>query len=94
MNVEVNLYSTKQFEIYKFLTKFYNKDITSKKDVLKWAKKFDNPVEIADIVGVFIDNKDKFEINMWISLDKGIFINVTKNNVDSIIKYLYERFPY
>ena len=94
MNVEVNLYSPKSTEIYKFLSEFYNKNNISKKSCVKWAKKFDNPIEIADIIGVFIDNKEKFEINMWISLDEGTFINVTENNVNQIIKYLYERFPY
>ena len=94
MNVEVNLYSTKQGEIYKFLTQFYDKEKIIRKNTLKWAKQFDNPIEIADIIGVFIDNKEKFQINMWISLDKGAFVNVTEDNINSIIKYLYERFPY
>ena len=31
---------------------------------------------------------------MWISMDEGLFINVTDSNADSIIKYLYERYPY
>lgn len=94
MNVEVNLYSTKSTEIYRFLNKFHNKEKTTNTNIKKWEKKFENPIEIADIIGVFIDNREKFEINMWISLDKGTFINVTENNADSIIKYLYERFPY
>lgn len=94
MNVTVNLYSTKTNEIYRFLTEFYNKEKITNVNTKKWEKIFSNPIEIADIIGVFIDNKEKFQINMWISLDEGTFINVTENNVDSIIKYLYERFPY
>jgi len=31
---------------------------------------------------------------MWVSLDKGVYINVTTDNADSLIKYLYERYPY
>lgn len=89
----VNLYSDKEQEIEKFLNKFYNKTVEME-DSLKWEKKYDNPIEIADIIGAFIDNNDKYKINMWISLDEGTFINVTDNNVDSIIKYLYERYPY
>lgn len=94
MKVEVNLYSDKSGEIFRFLKEFYNKEKVIQKNTIKWVKKFDNPIEIADIIGVFIDNKDKFQINMWISLDEGTFINVTEYNIDSIIKYLYERFPY
>ena len=41
-----------------------------------------------------MDNKDDFKINMWVSLDKDVLINVSENNVDELIRYLYERFPY
>lgn len=89
----VDLYSEKNNEINKFLSIFYNCNLDLY-NTLKWEKEFDNPVEMAEIIGAFIDNKDKYNINMWISLDKGLFINVTEHNVDAIIKYLYERFPY
>ena len=89
----VNLYSDKKGEISRFLTNFYKYDISLKND-LKWEKNFENPVEMADIMGTFIDNKDLYRINMWISLDEGAFINVTENNVDNLIRYLYERYPY
>ena len=46
-----------------------------------------------ELVSCFIDNKEKFKINIWISLDNGVFINVTDDNLDSIVKYIYERFP-
>ncbi|MCI8291757.1 MAG: hypothetical protein HFJ25_05905, partial [Clostridia bacterium] len=72
---------------------FYHKNVLLKND-LKWEKFFENPIEMADIVGTFIDNKDLYKINMWISLDEDAFINVTENNVDKLIRYLYERYPY
>ena len=93
MNTQISLYSTKSGEIAKFLEKFYNKKIESSVD-LKWNKDFNNPVEMAEIIGVFIDNQEEYGINMWVSLDKDIFINVTRDNADSLIRYLYERFPY
>lgn len=93
MGTIVNLYSEKKGEISKFLHNFYNKNIHLKND-LKWEKIFENPIEMADIVGTFVDNKDLYKINMWISLDEDAFINVTENNVDKLIRYLYERYPY
>lgn len=93
MSTIVNLYSEKKNEIKKFLDRYYNKHIKISND-LKWEKTFDNPIEIADIIGTFIDNNDKFNINMWISLDKNFFLNVTDNNADKIIRYLFERYPY
>ena len=61
---------------------------------LKWEKKYSNSIEIADIIGTFIDNNDKYHMNMWICLDEGAFLNVTNDNADAIIRYLYERYPY
>lgn len=89
----VNLYSKENGEIKRFLSKFYNKEIKLEND-LKWENKYENSIEIADIIGTFIDNNDKYKINMWISLDEGAFLNVSNDNADSIIRYLYERFPY
>lgn len=93
MNTTVNLYSQKSGEISRFLHTFYNNDISIDND-LKWENSYSNPIEISDIIGVFIDNNDKYDINMWISLDDNVFINVTSSNSDKIIRYLFERYPY
>lgn len=93
MKVSVFLFSNKTDELNKFLSMFYNSQFDLKKS-LKWQKEYDNPIEISDIIGVYTDNIDNFKITMWISLDKNIYINITENNSNRIIKYLYERFPY
>ena len=89
----INLYSTKEGEIKKFLTSFYNKKIELENN-LKYNIYFVNPIEMTDMIGTFIENNEKYQINMWISFDKHIYINVTEYNVDKIIRYIYERFPY
>lgn len=89
----VNLYSEIKGELNNFLSRFYNTNLDIVDD-LKWEKKYANPIELAEIVGVFIDNFDEFNIKMWISLDKDVFININEKNGNSIIRYLYERFPY
>lgn len=93
MEVVIDLYSNKKDEIKNFLDKFFNSNINVDKN-LEYEIKFENPVESANLIGTFIDNNDKYEINMWVSLDKGFFINVTDFNADKIIRYLYERYPY
>lgn len=95
VSVIVSLYSKKENEISNFLNKFNGLILEDNNSSLtEWKKEFANPIEIADIIGVFIDNNDKYDINMWISLDTGFFINVTNNNADQIIRYLFERYPY
>ena len=91
MNAIVKLYSTKSGEILKFLQHFC-KDINFIDDDLLWQKNYENPIEIADIISALLEND--YDINMWISLDKGVFINVTEHNADDIIRYLFERYPY
>ncbi len=91
--VSVNLISENSYELEKFLSSFYNSSFDIN-DNLNWEHKYSNPVELAEIIGAYIDNLDNFNIVMWISLDKGVYINVTTDNADSLIKYLYERYPY
>ena len=89
----IKLYSPKNGEINRFLSSFFNKKIELPNN-LKYNISFDNPVEMADLIGTYIENADKYKINMWISLDKGVYINVTQYNADKLIRYIYERFPY
>ena len=94
MKVLVNLYSSKSGEIRRFLTSYYSNDDFSLPNEFKWEHSYENPIEISDIIGTFIDNEDQFDINMWICLDENILINVTPSNSDKIIRYLFERYPY
>lgn len=93
MQAIVNLYSNQKGELNNFLSRFYNTDLEIY-DSFSWQKKYANPLELAEIIGIFIDNLDNYNITMWISLDKDVFISISENNADDIIKYLYERYPY
>lgn len=93
MNASVNLFSEKKGELNRFLSNFYNTNLNIENN-LNWEKKYANPIELAEIIGIFIDNIENYFISMWISLDKNTYIKVTDVNADIIIKYLYERYPY
>ncbi|MBR6034037.1 MAG: hypothetical protein IKP28_04825 [Clostridia bacterium] len=92
MEATISIYSMKKEEIEKFLSSFCNRKIEISKN--EWQCKYENPVEMAEIIGVFIDNKEKFKMNMWVCIDQDFSINITDANANKIIKYLYERFPY
>ena len=93
MFATVNLYSTKKGELNDFLSRFYNTDLEIYNN-LNWKKKYTNPIELAEIIGVYIDNSDLYNLKMFICIDKNLFITITEDNANDIIKYLYERFPY
>ena len=97
MELVVKLYSNTENEIKRFLKSFFSKRETNIgvfKKTLEWQKKYQNPLDLVDIIGTFIENNDKYKINMWISLDEDVFINVTDTNADSLIRYIYERYPW
>lgn len=81
-------------EISRFLEHFEEKSPSNIEDDLLWQKEYENPVEIADIISALIENQEDYKINIWVSLDKDMLINVTHNNADDVIRYLYERYPY
>ena len=93
MFATVNLYSTKKGELNDFLSRFYNTDLEIYNN-LNWKKKYTNPIELAEIIGVYIDNSDLYNLKMLICIDKNLFITITEDNANDIIKYLYQRFPY
>ena len=92
MKASINLFSEKTDEIKKFLELYYSKKIILSNN-LNYKEDFDNPIDMIEIMSCFIDNNNKFNINLWVSIDKNVYICVTDSNLDSLIKYLYERYP-
>lgn len=93
MAAKVILFSYESDEINNFLNKFYSSNVVVK-NASSWRKDFSNPIEISEIIAAFVDNIHSFGISMWISLDENAFIRISPSNADSIIKYLFERYPY
>ena len=94
MEGKIKLYSNEEGYIANFLESFYQQSI-SLPHPLEWEKSFSNPIQLADMIGVFIEN-DGFSssISMWVSIDEGLFIHISEDNADDFIRYLYERYPY
>lgn len=93
MKTTINFYSEKNGEIKKFLEQYYSKNLNLK-DNLICKIEYDNPVEMIDIISCFIDNNQKYQINLWICLDTDVYICVSDQNINNLIKYIYERYPY
>ena len=93
MIAKIKIQSTELGQIDKFLQEFYNTNLNIKEKKY-WEKEYKNPVELSDIISAYIDNSENFNIKLWICLDKNVFINVTEENANEIIRYLFERYPY
>lgn len=93
MKTTINFYSETTGEIKKFLEQYYSKNLNIDNDLI-FQKEYDNPIDMIDIISCFVDNNNKFKMTLWISLDKDVYISVTDNNINNLIKYIYERYPY
>lgn len=94
MEGKIKLYSNEEGCIAHFLKSFYQQSILLPHS-LEWEKSFPDPVQLADMIGVFIENDNFFStISMWVSIDEGLFIHISEDNADDFIRYLYERYPY
>lgn len=93
MRTTINFYSETDGEIKKFLEQYYSKNLELENN-LTYQKEYENPIDMIDIISCFVDNNNKFKMTLWISLDKDVYICVTDNNIDNLIKYIYERYPY
>ena len=60
---------------------------------INWHKSYKNPVEMTDLIGVFIDNHENFKISLWVCLDHDVYIRVSDKNADKLIRYIYQRYP-
>ena len=89
----ISLYSNTVGEIEKFL-KLYSSIDFNLENKQNFKQEFQNPIDMIDFMSCFIDNNNKFKISMWISIDKDIYIKINEYNLNTIIKYIYERYPW
>ena len=96
MIAKVFLFSSNHENINTFLNKFYNSSSLKNFNISNsaWSKNFNNPLDISELAAAYADNFHSNNLNMWISLDFGLFIKVSPSNVNDIFKYLFERYPY
>ena len=92
MNYNLNIFSEEETNLQEFLTKFYNEKIKLENN--KFEKEFGNPIDMIELISTLVDNNEKYPAGIWISIDKDIFVNVSEINLDKIIRYLFERYPY
>ena len=84
MLANVQIQSKKKGELNKFLSRFFENNLNINYQY-HWKKEYDNPIEIAELVGVYADNLDKFQISMWINLDLNVYNKIFIRKI-SILK--------
>ena len=88
----INIFSDHRGEINRFLTNYYNTNLEIE-DKLKWQKTYKNPIEMTDLIGVYVENLEAYKLNFWVCLDIDVYIRVSNKNADKLIRYIYQRYP-
>lgn len=98
MKYIAKLYSSKPNEISNYLNRFFQAleipKTLKKPDLFEWESDYNNPIDLVDLINFHQDQCDDFQVELWICLDKNLFIHVTKEIADQVVRYIYERFPY
>ena len=92
MAVTINLISEEENLINTFLTKYFEKDMMTDNETFEWSYTMQNPLDAATLIGSLLDSTLSNSITTWISFDENIFIKVKDDNVNDIIKYMFNRF--
>jgi hypothetical protein len=92
MSIIVDLISKNNTEIKKFLVEFFDNTLQIDDDIDEWMYTFKNPLESIDMISAYADNIEKFDFEAWICVDYGMFLKITYDNINEIIKMLFERF--
>lgn len=90
MSVTLSLWSTKQGEIQRFLSSYYEKDYTGEEFSRRWIENFNNPLNSIDMISALMDNIDSYDMTMYIHMDNGFLHKITRNNYDDVIRGLID----
>jgi len=88
MSITISLWSTKQGEIQKFLSSYYQKDYKSEKFSRRWIGDFINPLDSIDMISALMDNIESFDVVMYIHMKNGYLHRITEVNYNDVIKGL------
>ncbi len=92
MPVIINLSSNAEGTLKSFLNSYFGKDSKLDNDVIEWINFYNKPLEAIDLMTAVIDNSDKYDIQILVSMDAGLFLEVTYNNINDIVKFMLFRF--
>jgi hypothetical protein len=89
MSISVNLWSSKDGEIKRFLERYYDKKVNLDEDVNQWIYVYNKPLDAVDMISAVMDNSDKYKIGMCIQVNEGDIHPVTVENHNDIIKGIF-----
>lgn len=92
MPVIVNLLSSNEGTLKNFLDSFFEKNSKLDEDVVEWIGIYNKPLEAIDMMTAVIDNTEKYDIRLRVSMDAGLLVDVSQNNINDIIKFMFYRF--
>ena len=87
--IVVTLLSAKPCELNRFLYQFYDHKMNVEEGAFRWSSIQTSTLECSLLLATLMDNLEDFQIEAYISIQHKQNIQVSKENITGIIKYLY-----
>ena len=87
-DITVSLITNQKDEINRFLSTYYQREMDIKNETFKWSMICNSPFECLNIVTTAIDNNDKYNMQVHISMPE-LEAVIDDNNVNDFVKYIY-----
>lgn len=87
-NITVTLVTNKQNEIKRFIDMFYNKNSEITKTTFRWNCICKNLIDTLDILAALMDNKEKYDIECFVGLNRDTTIKITPKNFEIYVRYV------
>ena len=85
----ITLLSKKPCELNRFLVKYFDQKISVEEGTFRWSASFLNALDSSLLLATLVDNMEDYQIEAFISIEHQQNIEVCKENITGIIKYLY-----
>jgi hypothetical protein len=86
MSIVVSLISKKLGELRKFLDNHYFEDAQIDDDVMEWIYIYNKPEDAVNMIDMFVNNKDGFDISLWVQINDEDLVFVNENNMNMVIQ--------
>jgi hypothetical protein len=61
-------------------------------ETFEWSYTLPNPLDAATLIGSLMDSDLSEDNTPWISFDENVFVKIKNDNVNDVIKYIFNRF--
>lgn len=91
MSITVSLMSKKEGSLKVFLDKYYAKETEVDNHVIEWIYVYRDPLKALDITEVALDNREDYNMSVWVQIEDEDIVEVTRKNRTKVINRIADQ---